>query len=130
MNRTIALFPLLMVAACSRGVDQPSAASLDGNGQAEMQRSIDEMTLTVRLKAAEGRIVELEKQVGALQATPEKVENQLLTQRLEQLEARVYALPPERDAAATPPARGGRDPVPVPSASPTPTPNRFNPFGL
>lgn len=127
MTRTIALLPLLL-AACSQGIDQPTAASLDGNGHAEMERSLDELTMGVRLKAAETRIVELERKVGALEATPQAIENQLLTQRLEQLEAKVYAGTPDREAAA--PARPratDREPEPTPAPSPA---ARFNPFGL
>ena len=125
MNRTAALlFPLLLV-ACSKAVDQPSSAGVDRGEQQQMQRSIEETMLAVRLKAAEGRIVELERQVGAPQATPEKIDLQLLTQRVEQLEAKVYAGSPARESdAATLPAPRGRD------AAPTPPPNRFNPFAL
>lgn len=125
MNRTVALLSPLLLAACSKAIDQPSSASLDNSEQQQLQRSLDETTLTVRLKVAEGRIVELEQQVGALQATPEKIDLQLLTQRVEQLEAKVYARQPEGEAAPTP--RATATPL---APAPSPTPNRFNPFGL
>jgi hypothetical protein len=131
MNRAAPLSLLLMLAACSKAIDQPSSASLDNSEQQQMQRSIDETTMAVRLKAAEARIVALERQVGALEATPEKIDLQLVTQRLEQLEAKVYARAPVPDGTATPVAAPRpADQVPRPTPSPSPAPNRFNPFGL
>lgn len=135
MTRLAVLLSPLLLLACSRPIDR-SAAAEPGNDEQQMQRSIDQDLLAVRLKAAEARIVELERRVGALEATPEKVDLQLLTQRLEQLEAKVYAgSPPPAETPAVPdapPATTPRraDAAPAPKPTPTPSGNRFNPFGL
>ena len=46
------------------------------------------MEADIRIAAANKRIDELERQVGALQATPEKLDLDLLTRRVETLEAK------------------------------------------
>jgi uncharacterized coiled-coil protein SlyX len=112
---------LLLVVGCT----QPhEAADTPANDTAALNEAIAGDMTAIRLKAAEARIEQLERQVGARQATPEKLDLQLLTQRLEALEARVYAGTP----APAPTPRTTERPAPQPAASPTPT--RFNPFGL
>lgn len=51
-------------------------------------QDLDRLEAGVRIAAANKRIDELERQVGALQATPEKLDLDLLTRRVEALEVK------------------------------------------
>lgn len=119
MNRASPIFFLFLLAACSdtRTPAAPTAERADNAVEAQVA---GDMT-SVRLRIAEQRIAALERKVGELENKPEKLDLTLLTQRLEQVEARVYA-----KGAAPAPARE----QPEPQSTPSPAPGRFNPFGL
>lgn len=124
MIRPLPSFLLLLLAACSDGRSRSSPTPTTESNSIDAQVAGD-MT-AVRLKIAEERIVALERKIGELEANPQKLDLQLLTQRLEQVEARVYA---RGEVPAAPDPAPSRD-RPTPQASPSPVPNRFNPFGL
>jgi TolA-binding protein len=104
---------------------QDAAAPANANG---IREEVAGDLAAARLKVAEDRIAQLERQVGELQNKPEKLDLQLLTQRVEQIETRVYAKGGEPTPAPQPsgvPGKRGDAP-----AAATPGGNRFNPFGL
>ena len=78
---------LILVAGC----DQASTPTPKAAKAAEdpITADVDRMEAGIRIAAANKRIDELEREVGALQATPEKLDLELLTNRVEALEAKV-----------------------------------------
>jgi len=72
------------------GCDQPSSSTVvkAKATQDPIAADVDRMEADIRIAAANKRIDELERQVGALQATPEKLDLDLLTRRVETLEAK------------------------------------------
>jgi BMFP domain-containing protein YqiC len=83
----------------------PSAAN-KASGKNVVVQDINEFESGVRLAAANKRIDELEQKVGALEATPEKLDLDLLSQRVTALEARgsgdVVSAPTTSPAADVP----------------------------
>ena len=72
------------------GCDQPPSSTVvkAKATQDPIAADVDRMEADIRIAAANKRIDELERQVGALQATPEKLDLDLLTRRVETLEAK------------------------------------------
>ena len=88
---TASLVCLILVAGCDRAssptpTTNPAAAKA---AEDPIKADVDRMEAGIRIAAANKRIDELEQQVGALQATPEKLDLELLTNRVEALEAKV-----------------------------------------
>ncbi len=87
--RTImSLACLILVAGCdqaSTSTPTPTPAA----AKDPITADVDRMEAGIRIATANKRIDELERQVGALQATPEKLDLELLTNRVEALEAKV-----------------------------------------
>jgi hypothetical protein len=75
---------LLSLGACDRGSSPSSAESVSTN--TPLAQDIKQTEYGVRLAAANKRIDELERKVGALEETPEKLDLDLLTQRVTALE--------------------------------------------
>ena len=87
-RRTItALGCLILVSGCDR-TSSPTPANATV-AQDPIAADVDRMQADIRIAAANKRIDELERQVGALQATPDKLDLDLLTRRVEALEAKV-----------------------------------------
>jgi hypothetical protein len=80
----VTCFPWL--AAC----EQRTAPAATKRGPAEnaISQDIHQIDSAVRLAAANKRIDELERKVGALEATPDKLDLELLTQRVTALEVK------------------------------------------
>lgn len=94
---------LLLVAGCQRSGEPAANSVLSAKEQAiaAEKKQIDRIEGGVRLDQAERRIVELEKQVGALRDNPQQLDLDLLTQRVAALEARTYAGGDDKPARAT-----------------------------
>jgi uncharacterized coiled-coil protein SlyX len=95
---------LLSLGACDQQPASPVAKIAPAPNPIE--QDVKQMQYDIRLAAADKRIEELERQVGALDATPEKLDLNLLTQRVAELEANA----------------GGAVSVPSPSAPATVAP--------
>ena len=85
----LSLLCLLSLASCDRA-PAPSSAKSAAAGDPIMQ-DVKEAEYEVRLTAANKRIEELERKVGALEATPEALDLDLLTQRVQALEVKAMA---------------------------------------
>lgn len=87
VSRVALSFAVLVSAgACDRIQKAPeskNAAAVD-----PVAADMDRMEAGIRIAAANRRIDELERKVGALKATPEKVDLELLTQRVAAFEAK------------------------------------------
>ncbi len=77
---------LILVAGCDQAPTPTPAATKVAEDP--ITADVDRMEAGIRIAAANKRIDELERQVGALQATPEKLDLELLTNRVEALEAK------------------------------------------
>jgi uncharacterized coiled-coil protein SlyX len=92
---------LISLGAC----DHQPASSVAKTAPAPnpIEQDVRQMQYDIRLAAADKRIEELERQVGALEATPEKLDLSLLTQRVVDLEAKAGGAvsPPLSSAPAT-----------------------------
>ncbi len=86
---TIICLPLL--GSCDQRSTQ-STAQKSSAGNSVVQ-DINQIESGVRLAAANKRIDELERKVGALEATPEKLDLDLLTQRVTALEVKAIGEP-------------------------------------
>jgi uncharacterized coiled-coil protein SlyX len=109
---------LLFACLCSvAGCDRPSphAAATKNSSQDPIARDVENMEAEVRISAATKRIDELERQVGELQSTPEKLDLELLTNRVTALEASQTGITADPDASST-------NATPVPLAVPAPLP--------
>lgn len=83
---TVSLMCLITMTACDRS---PSPIPATAKAvQDPIAADVEHMTAEIRIASANKRIDELERQVGALQATPIKLDLDLLTSRLEALEAK------------------------------------------
>ncbi|MEG3167856.1 hypothetical protein U1737_06545 [Sphingomonas sp. LB3N6] len=95
---TTSLACLILVAGCDRASsptpDKPKAA------QDQIDADIDRIQTDIRIAAANKRIDELTRQVGALQSTPDKLDLELLTSRVEALEAKIYGAASSPDMPA------------------------------
>lgn len=98
---------LIMVQGCDRVPKSPS--TVKAAGQNPLVRDVDQIESEVRLAAANKRIEELERKVDALEATPGKLDLDLLTQRVTALEVKANdagalapqaALPKEKPGAS------------------------------
>lgn len=79
---------LTLMAGCdqmSAPTSKPTAAKVVED---PLKADVERMEAGIRIAAANKRIDELERQVGALQATPEKLDLSLLTDRVAALEAK------------------------------------------
>lgn len=77
---------LILVAGCDQPLTpKPAATKVTRD---PITADVNRLEAGIRIAAANKRIDELERQVGALQATPEKLDLELLTNRVEALEAR------------------------------------------
>ncbi len=76
----------LSLGACDRSLETKAANS--AVSEDPVVQDIKQIEYGVRLAAANKRIDELERRVGALEDTPEKVDLALLTQRMTELEVR------------------------------------------
>jgi uncharacterized coiled-coil protein SlyX len=99
---------LISLGACNQ---QPaSSAAKTAPAPNPIEQDVRQMQYDIRLAAADKRIEELERQVGALEATPEKLDLSLLTQRVVDLEAKAGGAvsPPflSAPAAAAPQSNG------------------------
>lgn len=77
---------LILVAGCDQAPTPTPAATKVAEDP--ITADVDRMEAGIRIADANKRIDELERQVGALQATPEKLDLELLTNRVEALEAK------------------------------------------
>lgn len=77
---------LLSLGACNRNPASNSGKSVSANDP--VAQEIKQIEYGVRLAAANKRIDELERKVGALETTPEKLDLDLLTQRVTTLEVK------------------------------------------
>jgi hypothetical protein len=77
---------LLSLGACDRQPAFPAPNTTPASNPVEQEVKLEEYD--VRLAAAYKRINELERQVGALESTPEKIDLDLLTQRVAALEVK------------------------------------------
>lgn len=82
----LSLACLTLMAGCDQPPSSPVAKAKAT--QDPIAADVDRMEADIRIAAANKRIDELERQVGALQATPEKLDLDLLTRRVETLEAK------------------------------------------
>ena len=93
-------FPLSL-GACNR--NPPPRAANSGAADDPISQDIKQIEYGVRLAAANKRIDELERKVGALEDTPEKLDLVLLTQRMTALEVQgrgvLAQVPPVAPAA-------------------------------
>ncbi len=77
---------LILMAGCDQtSAPAPTAAKAV---QDPLKADLEQMEAGIRIAAANKRIDELERKVGALQATPEKLDLSLLTDRVATLEAK------------------------------------------
>jgi len=102
-NRPPSLLPLcmlLVLAGCgqSRTPSSVNSASADD----PVSQDIKQLEYGVRLAAANKRIDELERKIGALEATPEKLKLDLLTQRVLALEVKSFDRVPSAVEMPTP----------------------------
>lgn len=87
VSRVALSFAVLVSAgACDRIQKVPE--SKNASAVDPVAADIDRMEAEVRIAAANKRIDELERKVGALEATPEKIDLELLTQRVTALEVK------------------------------------------
>ncbi|WP_165911549.1 hypothetical protein [Sphingomonas sp. PP-CC-3A-396] len=77
---------LTSLGACDR--DPKAPPSENGVVKDPVAGDVDRMEAEIRIAAANKRIDELERKVGALEATPEKIDLELLTQRVTALEVK------------------------------------------
>jgi hypothetical protein len=100
--RAVTSLPWLVLMA---GCDQTSAPAPTSAKAVEdaLKVDLEQMEAGIRIAAANKRIDELERQVGALQATPEKLDLSLLTARVATLEAKAGddASSPEKPSGQT-----------------------------
>jgi uncharacterized coiled-coil protein SlyX len=118
----LSLACLILMAGC----DQPSSSTVAKakSAQDPIAADVDRMEADIRIAAANKRIDELERQVGALQATPEKLDLDLLTRRVETLEAKNTGVVSSETTAGKSPSGGpasdrGQTPRSVSKASRT-----------
>lgn len=94
---------LIAVTGCDQASSfKPAMAKADKD---PITADIDLMQAEIRIAAANKRIDELERQVGELQATPEKLDLELLTRRvatLETMDDGVIAIPVTSSEKSTP----------------------------
>lgn len=80
---------LTTLGACDR---VPKASpSENGVSKDPVAGDVDRMETGIRIAAANKRIDELERKVGALEATPEKIDLDLLSQRVTALEVKAFS---------------------------------------
>ncbi len=83
---------LILVAGCdqvSTSTPTPTPTPTPAAAKDPITADVDRMEAGIRIAAANKRIDELERQVAALQATPEKLDLELLANRVAALEAKV-----------------------------------------
>lgn len=98
---------LILVSACDKRAEPPAAKK--GSGQDLVVQDLDKFEAGVRIAAANKRIDELERKIGELEATPEKLNLDLLTQRVTALEVKTsdpLASIPDTASAKTSPSSG------------------------
>jgi TolA-binding protein len=104
----LSLLTLVSVAACS-GAAPADPAEGERTARIELFRNELKQVTTVerdvRLDALERRIAELEGEVGVLKANPERIDLDLLTQRMTALEVRALSAAPAAPAPSSAPAR-------------------------
>ena len=130
-----AFFPfivLVTVTACNSGQKPPSAKQ--ASDQDPIVQDLDKFEASVRIAAANKRINELERKVGELEATPEKLNLDLLNQRVTLLEVRDNeartllthtSLPNDNNAGSRPTSSAAR-----PDSSAQNVPTRSSSFKL
>jgi uncharacterized coiled-coil protein SlyX len=106
---------LCSMAGCDR--PSPHAAATKNSSRDAIAREVDNMEAEVRIAAATKRIEELERQVGELQSTPEKLDLELLTSRVTALEARQTGNAASPDASPTKAAPVPAVSAPIPRAN-------------
>lgn len=88
-HKAIVLLPcLILVAGCDQTSVPTSTPTAAKAVEDPLKADVERMEAGIRIAAANKRIDELERQVGALQATPEKLDLSLLTDRVTALEAK------------------------------------------
>lgn len=90
MRQFLIAFPSFAIVGVLAACDQiPKAPASKQTVAADpLAGDLDRMEAGIRIAAANKRIDELERKVGALEATPEKVDLDLLTQRVTALEVK------------------------------------------
>jgi hypothetical protein len=83
----------LTLGACNR--ERTPAAAKTASAEDPVVQDIKQIEYGIRLAAANKRIDELERRIGALENTPEKIDLALLTQRMTELEVQRVATLPE-----------------------------------
>lgn len=106
MSRTVLLLAsVLSLAACDQA---PKPADVKGTSdQDSVAQNLARLDGGVRIAAANKRIDELERQVGELQSTPEKLDLELLTNRVTALEVQASSAASQASVAA--PKDGPKD---------------------
>lgn len=106
VSRTVLLLAsVLSLAACDQA---PKPADVKATSdQDAVAQDLARLDAGVRIAAADKRIDELERQVGELQSTPEKLDLELLTNRVTALE--VQASSAASQASEVPPKDGLKD---------------------
>lgn len=79
---------LTLMAGCDQMSAPTSKPPAEKAAEDPLKADVERMEAGIRIAAANKRIDELERQVGALQATPEKLDLSLLTDRVAALEAK------------------------------------------
>jgi len=88
--RTTPIAPLILACLVSLGAcnRDPATPAKIASADDPVSQDIKQIEYGVKLAAANKRIDELERKVGALEATPEKLDLDLLTQRITTLEVK------------------------------------------
>ncbi|MES3045258.1 hypothetical protein [Sphingomonas faeni] len=95
---TAPLACLILVAGCDR-ISSPTPDKAKA-AQDPIEADIDRIQADIRIAAANKRIDVLTRQVGVLEATPDKLDLELLTSRVEALEAKIYGAASSPDMPA------------------------------
>lgn len=81
----------LALTACGQPRSSDKPIEVGSNDKASVEQDIARTEDSVRLSLAEKRIVELQRKMAEMEATPESVEIELVKGRLEAVEAKAYA---------------------------------------
>lgn len=110
----------ILVSGCGQASKEPVTEK--PSEQDVVAQDIDKIESGVRIAAANKRIDELERKVGELETTPEKLNLDLLTQRVTALEVKANGLPASNSEASIPSDQlnSGRPTSSAAQQSPTP----------